>query len=58
MEDLTKKQKLLIHLNEVKSILENCNSFNDEEIGIFQNFNAIIYEDILKPMVDSNKTDT
>ena len=23
MEDLTKKQKLLIHLNEVKSILEN-----------------------------------
>tara|TARA_Y100000401_G_scaffold72524_1_gene58546 strand:- start:294 stop:470 length:177 start_codon:yes stop_codon:yes gene_type:complete len=58
MEDLTRKQKLLIHLNEVKSILENCNSFNDEEIGIFQNFNAIIYEDILKPMVDSNKTDT
>ena len=58
MEDLTKKQKLLIHLNEVKSILENCNSINDEEIGIFQNFNAIIYEDILKPMVDSNKTDT
>jgi len=45
-------------LNEVKSILESCNSFNDEEIGIFQNFNAIIYEDILKPMVDSNKTDT
>ena len=58
MEDLTKKQKLLIHLNEVKSILENCNSINDEEIGIFQNFNAIIFEDILKPMVDSNKTDT
>ena len=58
MEDLTKKQKLLIHLNEVKSILESCNSFNDEEIGIFQNFNAIIYEDILKPMVDSNKTVT
>ena len=58
MEDLTKKQKLLIHLNEVKSILESCNSINDEEIGIFQNFNAIIYEDILKPMVDSNKTDT
>ena len=58
MEDLSKKQKLLIHLNEVKSILESCNSINDEEIGIFQNFNAIIYEDILKPMVDSNKTDT
>ena len=58
MEDLTKKQKLLIHLNEVKSILESCNSINDEEIGIFQNFNAIIYEDILKPMVDSNKTGT
>ena len=58
MQDLTEKQKLLIHLNEVKSILESCNSINDEEIGIFQNFNAIIYEDILKPMVDSNKTDT
>ena len=58
MEDLTKKQKLLIHLNEVKSILENCISLDDEEIGIFQNFNAIIYEDILKPMMDSNKTVT
>ena len=58
MSELTKKQKLLIHLNEVKSILESCNSFNDEEIGIFQNFNAIIYEDILKPMVDSNKSGT
>ena len=58
MEDLTKKQKLLIHLNEVKSILESCNSFNDEEIGIFQEFNRIIYEEILRPMVDSNKTVT
>tara|TARA_Y200000002_G_C22617857_1_gene636811 strand:- start:397 stop:573 length:177 start_codon:yes stop_codon:yes gene_type:complete len=58
MEDLTQKQKLLIHLNEVKIILESCNSLDDEEIAYYQNFNAIIFEDILKPMVDSNKTVT
>ena len=58
MEDLTKKQKLLIHLNEVKNILESCSSLDDEEIAYYQNFNAIIFEDILKPMVDSNKTVT
>ena len=58
MEDLTQKQKLLIHLNEVKIILESCSSLDDEEIAYYQNFNAIIFEDILKPMVDSNKTVT
>ena len=58
MEDLTKKQKLLIHLNEVKNILESCSSLDDEEIAYYQNFNAIIFEDILKPMVDSNQTVT
>ena len=58
MEDLTKKQKLLIHLNEVKNILESCSSLDDEEIAYYQNFNAIIFEDILKPMVNSNQTVT
>ena len=32
MEELTEKQKLLIHLNEVKSILDNCTSLDDELI--------------------------
>ena len=56
MSDLTEKQKLLIHLSEVKTILETTDSLDNELIRIYQNFNAIIYEDILKPMVDSNKT--
>ena len=56
MSDLTEKQKLLIHLSEVKTILETTDSLDNELIRIYQNFNAIIYEDILKPMVDSDKT--
>ena len=55
---LTEKQKLLIHLNESKKILEKCTSLDDENVGIFQEFNRIIYEEILRPMVDSNKTVT
>ena len=58
MEELTEKQKLLIHLNEVKSILVNCTSLDDELIGIYQNFNAITYEDIFKPLMDSSNTVT
>jgi|TARA_R100000152_G_C6731895_1_gene156471 hypothetical protein len=58
MEELTEKQKLLIHLNEVKNILNNCTSLDDELIGIYQNFNAITYEDIFKPLMDSNNTVT
>ena len=58
MEELTEKQKLLIHLNEVKSILDNCTSLDDELIGIYQNFNAITYEDIFKPLMDSSNTVT
>ena len=58
MKDLTEKQKLLIHLNESKKILEKCTSLDDENVGIFQEFNRIIYEEILRPMVDSNKTVT
>ena len=58
MEELTEKQKLLIHLNEVKNILNNCTSLDDELIGIYKNFNAITYEDIFKPLMDSNNTVT
>ena len=58
MEELTEKQKLLIHLNEVKNILSNCTSLDDELIGIYQNFNAITYEDIFKPLMDSSNTVT
>ena len=58
MQDLTEKQKLLIHLNESKKILEKCTYLDDENVGIFQEFNRIIYEEILRPMVDSNKTVT
>tara|TARA_B000000609_G_C24007380_1_gene258271 strand:+ start:93 stop:269 length:177 start_codon:yes stop_codon:yes gene_type:complete len=58
MEELTEKQKLLIHLNEVKNILNNCTSLDDELIGIYQNFNAITYEDIFKPLMDSSNTVT
>ena len=58
MEELTEKQKLLIHFNEVKSILDNCTSLDDELIGIYQNFNAITYEDIFKPLMDSSNTVT
>ena len=53
MSELTKKQKLLIHLNEVKGILETCTSLEDEEFGIFQTFNNIILDDIMKPLMDS-----
>ncbi len=53
MNELNDKQKLLIHLNEVKQILDTCTSLDDELIGIFQNFNGIIMEDILRPLMDS-----
>ena len=53
MSELTKKQKLLIHLNEVKGILETYTSLEDEEFGIFQTFNGIIMDDIMKPLMDS-----
>ena len=53
MSELTKKQKLLIHLNEVKGILETCPSLEDEEFGIFQTVNGIIMDDIMKPLMDS-----
>ena len=33
-------------------------SLDDELIGIYQNFNAITYEDIFKPLMDSSNTVT
>tara|TARA_R100000742_G_C4213454_1_gene39176 strand:+ start:229 stop:393 length:165 start_codon:yes stop_codon:yes gene_type:complete len=53
MNELNDKQKLLIHLNEVKQLLDTCTSLDDELIGIYNNFNGIIMDDLLRPMMDT-----